>query len=122
MEQVLLDGRLTRQTTELLVQTLSRVIDGSASQGEVTDVLRRVCDESRRRPPELIVVQLKELWSKIAGSSGLTGDARDRRYFAVLGEYLALYYEGSRAHPARSGSPRFAAASGCGEPESAPLR
>ena len=75
----------------MLAYVVRRVVDGAAEPREVTTVLRRVCDESRRHPPELLLLRIKELWIKAAGKPRATRDDRDRRYFALIGEALLLY-------------------------------
>jgi hypothetical protein len=79
----------------LLAQVIHRVVEGRAEPTEVTTVLRRVCEESRRRPPELLLLRIKDLWTKIAGAPRLARDEKDRRYFAFIGEALVLYFGSS---------------------------
>jgi hypothetical protein len=67
-------------------------VDGRAEPTEVTAVLRRVCEENRHRPPELLLLRVKELWTKIAGAPRVTRDEKDRRYFGFIGEALVLYF------------------------------
>ena len=50
----------------MLAYMVRRVVDGAAEPREVTTVLRRVCDESRHQPPELLLLRIKELWTKAA--------------------------------------------------------
>jgi hypothetical protein len=83
---------LSPSTDGMLATIIQRVVDGRAEPMEVTAVLRRVCDESRHRPPELLVLRMKELWTKIAGAPRLTHNERDRRYFGFIGEALVHYF------------------------------
>ena len=76
----------------MLAQTIRRVVEGRAEPIEVTAVLRRVCAEFRHRPPELLLLRIKELWTKLAGAPKLARDEKDRRYFAFIGEALVLYF------------------------------
>jgi hypothetical protein len=84
--------RLSPSTDGMLASLIQRVVDGRAEPIEVTSVLRRVCDESRHRPPELLVLRVKELWTKVAGAPWLGRDEKDRRYFGFVGEALVLYF------------------------------
>jgi hypothetical protein len=86
---------LSPGTDGMLATVIHRVVDGRAEPAEVTAVLRRVCEESRHRPPELLVLRVKELWTKIAGAPRLTHDEKDRRYFGFVGEALVLYFGAS---------------------------
>lgn len=86
---------LSPGTDGMLATIIQRTVDGRAEPAEVTAVLRRVCDESRHRPPELLVLRVKELWTKIAGAPRLTHDEKDRRYFGFIGEALVLYFGAS---------------------------
>jgi len=106
---------LSQGTNELLAYVVQRVVDGTAAPTEVTTVLRRVCDESRHRQPEVLVLRIKELWAKVAGTPGPAPYERDRRYFALIGEALVLYFGSSAVAPRR---PPFFHADVCGEPES----
>lgn len=93
MEQPVLETPLLSSSTNgMLAYVVRRVVEGSAEPREVTTVLRRVCDESRQRPPEVLLLRIKELWAKAAGSPRPTRDDRDRRYFALIGEALLLYF------------------------------
>jgi hypothetical protein len=83
---------LSPSTDGMLASLIQRVVDGRAEPIEVTSVLRRVCDESRHRPPELLVLRVKELWTKVAGAPWLGRDEKDRRYFGFVGEALVLYF------------------------------
>ena len=79
-------------TDGMLATIIQRVVDGRAEPTEVTAVLRRVCEENRHRPPELLLLRVKELWTKIAGAPRVTRDEKDRRYFGFIGEALVLYF------------------------------
>ena len=46
---------LSPGTDGMLATIIQRVVDGRAEPMEVTAVLQRVCDESRDRPPELLL-------------------------------------------------------------------
>lgn len=83
---------LSPSTDGMLATIVQRVVDGRAEPAEVTAVLRRVCEESRHRPPELLLLRIKELWTKIAGTPRVTRDEKDRRYFGFIGEALVLYF------------------------------
>jgi hypothetical protein len=83
---------LSPGTDGMLAIIIQRVVDGRAEPAEVTAVLRRVCDESRCRPPESLVLRVKELWAKVAGASRPMHDEKDRRYFGFIGEALVLYF------------------------------
>jgi hypothetical protein len=83
---------LSANTDGMLASIIQRVVDGRAEPMEVTAVLQRVCDESRDRPPELLLRRIKELWTKIAGAPRVTRDEKDRRYFGFIGEALVLYF------------------------------
>jgi hypothetical protein len=126
MDDVRIHRPLSQQTTELLAQTITQVVNGSATDRAVTAVLRRVCEESRDQPPELILLRIKELWHKIAVGARLAFEDRDRRYFSLVGECLELYYNlpqvpAARHHPLRDAL-RVRETEGCGEPEGLPLR
>ena len=112
---------LSLHTSEMLAQAIVHVIDGSARPGETTATLRRVCEESRGQPPEQLLLRIKELWTKIAGSAGMTYEEGDRRYFAFIGQCLALYYtpsvQSGRHAPVRD----LRRVGGCGEPEAIPI-
>ena len=113
---------LSQQTSELLAHTILQILNGVAVPGEVTAVLRRACLEGRDRPPELLVIRIKELWAKIAEGSRVTFQERDRRYFAVIGECLVLYFGLHDAPPPvrHLSSPnvlRLRDRGSCGEPE-----
>jgi hypothetical protein len=84
--------QLSPSTDGMLATIIQRVVDGRAEPMEVTAVLQRVCDESRHRPPELLLLRVKELWTKIAGAPRVTRDEKDRRYFGFIGEALVLYF------------------------------
>ena len=84
--------KLSPSTDGMLATIIQRVVDGRAEPMEVTAVLQRVCDESRDRPPELLLRRIKELWTKIAGAPRVTRDEKDRRYFGFIGEALVLYF------------------------------
>ncbi|HMC56230.1 MAG TPA: hypothetical protein VKH19_13700 [Gemmatimonadaceae bacterium] len=84
--------QLSASTDGMLATIIQRVVDGRAEPIEVTAVLRRVCEESRHRPPELLLLRVKELWTKIAGAPLLARDEKDRRYFGFIGEALVLYF------------------------------
>jgi hypothetical protein len=117
MEQPVLETPpLSPSTSGMLAYVVRRVVDGAAEPREVTTVLRRVCDESRRHPPELLLLCIKELWIKAAGKPRATRDDRDRRYFALIGEALLLYY-GSSSTEFVARRPAVVHAPGCGEPE-----
>ena len=55
--------QLAPSTDGMLATIIQRVVDGRAEPTEVTAVLRRVCEESRERPPELLLLRVKELWT-----------------------------------------------------------
>jgi hypothetical protein len=84
--------QLSASTDGMLATIIQRVVDGRAEPMEVTAVLQRVCDESRHRPPELLLLRVKELWTKIAGAPRVTREEKDRRYFGFIGEALVLYF------------------------------
>ena len=105
---------LSPGTDGMLATIIHRVVDGRAESTEVTAVLRRVCEESRHRPPELLVLRIKELWTKIAGAPRLSHNEKDRRYFGFIGEALVLYFGPSPSEfVARRPSPLHD--DGCGE-------
>ena len=83
---------LSPSTDGMLASLIQRVVEGRAEPVEVTAVLRRVCEESRHRPPEQLVLRVKDLWTKIAGAPRLTHDEKDRRYFGFIGEALVHYF------------------------------
>lgn len=87
--------QLSPSTDGMLATIIQRVVDGRAEPAEVTAVLRRVCEESRHRPPEVLLLRVKELWTKIAGTPRVTRDEKDRRYFGFIGEALVLYFGGA---------------------------
>jgi hypothetical protein len=96
MEQSVFEGPpLSSSTSGMLAYVIRRVVDGTAESREVTTVLRRVCAECRDRPPELLLLRIKDLWTKAAGKPRATRDERDRRYFALIGEALLLYFGSS---------------------------
>jgi len=105
---------LSSSTSGMLAYVIRRVVEGSAEPREVTTVLRRVCDEGRQRPPEVLLLRIKELWAKAAGSPRPTRDDRDRRYFALIGEALLLYF-GSSPMDFVARRPVFVHAPGCGD-------
>jgi hypothetical protein len=126
MDDVRIHTPLSQPTMELLAQTIGQVVQGSALPSRVTSVLQRVCEESRGRPPELLLLRIKELWAKISSGSRVSFEERDRRYFSFIGECLVLYFElppapPVRHYPLREGALRVRDASGCGEPEGIPL-
>ena len=84
--------QLSASTDGMLATIIQRVVDGRAEPIEVTAILQRVCDESRDRPPELLLRRIKDLWTKIAGAPRVTRDEKDRRYFGFIGEALVLYF------------------------------
>jgi hypothetical protein len=115
MEQQLLETPpLSASTSGMLAYVIRRVADGTAEPREVTTVLRRVCEESRQRPPELLLLRIKELWTKAAGAPRPTRDDRDRRYFALIGEALLLYF-GSSSTDFVARRPVTVHAPGCGD-------
>ena len=83
---------LSPSTDGMLATIIQRVVGGRAEPAEVTAVLQRVCAESRHRPPELLLLRIKELWTKIAGAPRVRRDEKDRRYFGFIGEALVLYF------------------------------
>ena len=83
---------LSPSTDGMLASLIQRVVDGRAEPVEVTSVLRRVCEENRHRPPELLVLRVKELWTKVAGAPRLGRDEKDHRYFGFVGEALVLFF------------------------------
>lgn len=97
---------LSQQTDELLTHTIHRILTGLATAGEVTPVLRRVCVDAGNRPPELIIIRIRQLWSKVAEGSRVAFAERDRRYFAFIGECLELYHCVPRGHAAAHLQPR----------------
>jgi hypothetical protein len=99
-----------------LAFVIHRMVHGEATAVEVTAALRRLCGESRTRPPELMLLRIKELWTKVAGVPRAGRDDCDRRYYTFIGEALALYFESSPA-PVTARRPTYAAQTGCGEPE-----
>src|SRR5688572_10117236 len=86
------DVELLPSTDGMLATIIPRVVDGRAEPTDVTVVLRRVCEESRHLPPELLLLRVMELWTKIAGAPRVTRDEKDRRYFGFIGEALVLYF------------------------------
>jgi len=84
--------QLSPSTDGMLATLIQRVVEGRAEPSEVTAVLRRVCEENRDRAPELLLLRVKELWTKIAGAPRVTRDDKDRRYFGFIGEALVLYF------------------------------
>ena len=84
--------QLSPSSDGMLATIIQRVVYGRAEPAEVTAVLRRVCEESRHRPPELLLLRIKELWTKIAGTPRVTRDEKDRRYFSFIGEALVIYF------------------------------
>ena len=102
--------RLSHATDGMLARIVQRVVDGLAEPTEVTAVLRRVCDESRHRPPEFLLLRIKELWTKIAGAPRLARDEKDRRYLALIGEALVLYFGASPSEFVARGSDTVAIA------------
>lgn len=117
-----MQSSLSQHTSELLAQAIVQVVKGSGTPGEITAALRRVCEESRGQPAEQLLLRIKELWTKIAGSAGLTYEEGDRRYFAFIGQCLALYYTPSAVNAGRHAPVRDARRlGGCGEPEGMPL-
>jgi hypothetical protein len=115
MEQPVLETPLLSSSTSgMLAYVIRRVVEGSAEPREVTTVLRRVCDESRHRPPEVLLLRIKELWTKAAGSPRPTRDDRDRRYLALIGEALLLYF-GSSSTDFVARRPVVVHAPGCGD-------
>ncbi len=83
---------LSPSTDGMLASVIQRVVDGRAEPVEVTAVLRRVCAECRSRPPELLVLRVQELWTKVAGAPQLAHSERDRRYYGFVGEALVHYF------------------------------
>jgi len=115
MEQPVLEtALLSSSTSGMLAYVIRRVVDGTAESREVTTVLRRACDESRRHPPEALLLRIKELWTKAAGAPRPTRDDRDRRYFALIGEALLLYF-GSSSTDFVARRPVLVHAPGCGD-------
>ncbi len=115
MEQSVLETPpLSSTTSGMLAYVIRRVVEGKADPREVTTVLRRVCDESRQRPPEVLLLRIKELWAKAAGAPRPTRDDRDRRYFALIGEALLIYY-GSSSTDFVARRPMFVHEPGCGD-------
>jgi len=100
----------------MLALVIHRVVRAEATPAEVTAVLRRVSNEGRSRPPELMLLRIKELWTKVAGVPHAGRDDCDRRYYTLIGEALTLYFESSPA-PVTARRPTYAAQTGCGEPE-----
>jgi hypothetical protein len=107
---------LAHPADSMLALVIHRLAHGEASAIEVTSVLRRVCDESRSRPPEVLLLRIKELWTKVAGTPRAGRDDRDRRYYTLIGEALTLYFEPSPSRAATRAR-GYAIQSGCGEPE-----
>lgn len=87
--------QLSPSTDGMLATIIQRVVDGRAEPPEVTAVLRRVCEESRDRPPEVLLLRVKDLWTKIAGAPRVARDEKDRRYFGFIGEAFVLYFGGA---------------------------
>jgi hypothetical protein len=115
MEQPVLEPPpLSSSTSGMLAYVIRRVVEGTAEPREVTTVLRRVCDESRQRPPEVLLLRIKGLWTKAAGARRGTRDDRDRRYFALIGEALLLYF-GSSSTDFVARRPMMVHAAGCGD-------
>jgi len=100
----------------MLAQVIYRVVHGEAAANEVTSVLRRVCDESRTRPAESMLLRIKELWTKVAGVPRAARDDCDRRYYTFIGEALELYFASSPP-PIATRRATYADRDGCGEPE-----
>ena len=105
---------LSPGTDGMLATIIQRVVDGRAEATEVTAVLRRVCEESRHRPPEQLLRRVKELWTKIAGPPRLARDEKDRRYFGFIGEALVLYF-GAASSEFVARRPSRLHEDGCGE-------
>jgi hypothetical protein len=115
MEQPVLETPpLSSSTSGMLAYVIRRVVEGTAEPREVTTVLRRVCEESRQRPPEVLLLRIKELWTKAAGARRPTRDDRDRRYFALIGEALLLYF-GSSSNDFVARRPVMVHPQGCGD-------
>ena len=107
---------LSHAADSMLALVIHRVVRGEATANEVTSVLRRVCDESRTRTAESMLLRIKELWTKVAGAPHAARDDRDRRYFTFIGEALELYFASSPSHVvARRAT--YADRDGCGEPD-----
>ena len=107
---------LSHAADSMLAMVIHRVVHGEATAIEVTSVLRRVCDESRARPAESMLLRIKDLWTKVAGVPRAGRDDRDRRYYTFIGEALELYFASSPSHVvARRAT--HADRDGCGEPE-----
>jgi hypothetical protein len=112
---------LSPHTTQRLAHVINQLLHGSITPGEVTSVLRRACEESRDRPPEQLLLRIKELWFRFAEGSRVPFAERDRRYFAVVGECLVLYHGLVPTQPARHRASRepwpSSDVSGSGGPE-----
>ena len=115
MEQPVLETPpLSSNTSGMLAYVVRRVAEGKADPREVTTILRRVCEKSRQRPPKVLLLRIKELWTKAAGTPRPTRDDRDRRYFALIGEALLLYF-GSSSTDFVARRPVMVHAPGCGD-------
>jgi hypothetical protein len=83
---------LSQQTTELLVFTIRQIVGGFSEPREVSAVLRRVCAESGDALPEVILLRIKELWTKARQDAGGPSVELDQRYFSLISECLAIYH------------------------------
>lgn len=107
---------MSHPVDSMLALVIHRLAHGEVTGSEVTTVLRRVCVESRTRPPEVLLLRIKDLWTKVAGVPRPGRDDRDRRYYTFIGEALTLYFESSPS-PVAPRSRGAALPQGCGEPE-----
>jgi hypothetical protein len=68
------------------------------------------------RPPELLLLRIKELWTKVVGIPRAGRADRDRRYYTFIGEALVLYFEPSSS-PVAAERAGHAVQHECSEPE-----
>ena len=82
-------------------------LEGQVQMGEVLGALRP-------ERAELLMLRVKELWTKVAGAPQLTHNEKDRRYFGFVGEALVHYFgPAPSAYVARRPAPLHD--DGCGE-------
>jgi hypothetical protein len=110
---------LSPQTTELLVFTIRQIVGGFSQPRDVTAVLRRVCAESGGALPEVILLRIKELWIKATQDAGGPSVELDQRYFALIGECLAVYHGREYRDAARRRGWRQRHGTDSGEPDAA---
>jgi hypothetical protein len=82
----------TPETTELLRLSFTRIATQGASPDDLSDVLRRVCLESRAFPLDQIIVALHQTWRDVREAHGLRLDSVSYRYRAVMAHCLSIYF------------------------------